>query len=126
MNKVSIQRKAITLLLNAATIITLIYLQNQRYANIANLKFDGPHDDVLKQVGFMQAGGNDINWIICTALILLVFNMIIYRKWIKAKHWIFEPFIILIITLIMSVAYHSNRMSEISKDLKENHNSVNY
>lgn len=112
-----IYKKGLILLLNLVLLFVLIYLQNIRYDNLINLKIDDNNAEVLRKVGLMHANGNDANWILGLTLLLTVLNIVLYRNWIKAKRWILEPIIILIVSLGLTLTYHIYRTFKVSEQI---------
>lgn len=115
-------KKLGVLILNFVGFVTLFYLQNMRYYNLLNYKFESAHDDVLRNAGLMWAGGNDLNWILVLSLIFLILNLFLFRNWVKAKRWFIESFIILIVTITIGMIYHFHRIDKIQdkKDAIDN------
>ena len=73
-----IQKKAIIIILNVVVLLSLLYFQSIRYAKLINYSIENQnHNAALRNVSLLHVFGNDINWIIAIALILLVLNMIL-------------------------------------------------
>jgi len=72
-------RKISVLILNFIGLALLFYIQNIRYNNLIDIELN-KHDEVLRNVGLAQAGGNDLNLIILASFILIFINIFIYKN----------------------------------------------
>ncbi len=115
-------KRVLTIILNIIGLTIMYFIQNIRYENIVNLYFDNPKNEVLRSVAFMEANGNDLNSILGISLILLILNIILYRQWINGKRWILEPFGIFIISIILTIFIHINRVDQVKETINTTHN----
>jgi len=114
-----IRKKFAIILLNIIVIVLIIFLQGIRYSEIIEYSVETHNNmETFTNVGLLHAFGNDINIIVAVTLILLVLNLILYKKWIKAKRWIIEPLIIFIVTIGLSISYQIKRVNQVKEEYR--------
>ena len=97
--------KAVIISLEVLIVFGLYYLQGLRYEQIIHMQ-----DKSYRDVGLMIGIGNDLNWTLVLPVLFLVANFFLYKKLIKAKRWITEPFIVFVLTLAFALTIFLTRM----------------
>lgn len=113
-----LKKKILILSINFLGLILLLYKQKNRYDKVYGLDYESiEHGEVLLTSALMKQSGIDFNWIMGICAVFILFNVFMYRQWVKSKRWILEPILIFIISFSLTFTYHTVNQFKISKEV---------
>jgi hypothetical protein len=65
----------------------------------------------------MEQSRVDYNWLNGICIFLFLFNVFMFRQWVKSKRWVLKPVLIFIISFVISYAYNVDKQFKIAKDI---------
>ena len=114
----TLKKKISILLINFLGLILLLYRQKIRYDKVYEFDYENiENGEVLLASTLMKQSGIDVNWITGICVIFILFNVLMYRQWIKSKRWILEPILIFIISFSLTFTYHTINQFKINEDI---------
>ena len=106
--------------LNILVLALALYLLDIRYTKILSSAMElNQSEDALLNARLLRALTFDINSILITALALLVVNLILLKKWVKAKRWVLEAIIIFFLSFGLFIFFQTHKVNSIKQEYKE-------
>jgi hypothetical protein len=114
------KKKNLILILNALGLTILLLIQSIQADNIIQeVTKTTEFQEVRLKATLLLHNKSTYNWIARICLGLMIFNITLYRQWVKSRKWILEPILILVISYGLTFSFYTYQTFEIRDKLIE-------